>query len=506
MFKVEVDPKIRQERDFWPAFVLEENQFPQNVSPNTIARGAFADQYVSLSKYEYRIQEGQIQKIKVNGYAWKTALKIATYIITLFILPIAMFIAKVNYKEFCSHIKITVLPNEIQNPPMQKEALLEEQKKEDLPNPQDNGLPPKTVEKEPEKNEIQNHPKQKEALLEEKKKEDVPNPQNIPSPPEVKPEQQKNEKPPKQQELHKEEKKKNDIPILHNSKDTIPEPKEVAIDQQKEIPKPSFKPQVIVAEVKKVEENIQPNPQSETIYAMEGMNQYNVQNYYPQFQEPMGLEKKDANQLRGQACCTNFALAFVALKEATTPESLGRLLLDNVLERNGPDAFMDIEDCKKQKRNPERYGDLESYIKNPSKIEGGRLLTGGTNNVANIEIKTITVKTNTDDNIATFLRYITANMSTGRIDGCVMSSGFVSVALRKYNNRIEFFDPHGSDISLPNGTKPAYVIAYPANDVPKLIESLMPYLKERLKNLDLGEDFELAPPEFDAHTFKIKGA
>lgn len=63
----------------------------------------WADKYASLSRTEFKLAyEDRLQEIRVDGYAWKTALKVISYILTLGILPAVAFCAKILYKELCA--------------------------------------------------------------------------------------------------------------------------------------------------------------------------------------------------------------------------------------------------------------------------------------------------------------------------------------------------------------------------------------------------------------------
>ncbi len=92
---------------FCPALIIEEKDLPEKIRLSSISSlgfkfGAWADHYASLSSTEYQLKEGRLDKIEVEGFAWKTALKIISYVATLFILPLIALIAKNQYKNFCN--------------------------------------------------------------------------------------------------------------------------------------------------------------------------------------------------------------------------------------------------------------------------------------------------------------------------------------------------------------------------------------------------------------------
>lgn len=63
-----------------------------------IAIGTAADAYVSFDKYT--IQAAAMQKIPIKGHVWKTALRIISYVLTIFILPALALVAKAIYKNW----------------------------------------------------------------------------------------------------------------------------------------------------------------------------------------------------------------------------------------------------------------------------------------------------------------------------------------------------------------------------------------------------------------------
>ena len=88
---------------FCPPVTLENHNFQKKsaLSKAAFKIGAWADRYASLSSEEIRIKDGCIDRIKIEGHAWKTALKVVSYVVTLFTLPILALIAKKLYKDYC---------------------------------------------------------------------------------------------------------------------------------------------------------------------------------------------------------------------------------------------------------------------------------------------------------------------------------------------------------------------------------------------------------------------
>ena len=87
---------------FCPALIIDRNEQPKNISRKAWKFGAWADQYASLSNQEVHTKNGRTKILPVDGYARKTALKIVSFVLTLFILPMIALIAKALYKNFCS--------------------------------------------------------------------------------------------------------------------------------------------------------------------------------------------------------------------------------------------------------------------------------------------------------------------------------------------------------------------------------------------------------------------
>lgn len=75
---------------------------------------ACADKYASLSRYEFKLnREHKLEKLKVEGYVWKTALKVMTYVLTLGILPLYALLLKIIYKDICAD-EFKVQPDDLQ--------------------------------------------------------------------------------------------------------------------------------------------------------------------------------------------------------------------------------------------------------------------------------------------------------------------------------------------------------------------------------------------------------
>lgn len=102
--------------NFWPALKVKEDQLPIPfngcVKKAAFAIGAWADGYASLSRNEIHLKERNPIPMKVEGYAWKTAAKVVSYILTFFTLPIFALIAKALYKDYCSkNIEVKIQPS-----------------------------------------------------------------------------------------------------------------------------------------------------------------------------------------------------------------------------------------------------------------------------------------------------------------------------------------------------------------------------------------------------------
>ncbi len=150
--------KIQDTYKFWPSLTIDELLLPEVLDPSftdilkklAFDLGAAADKYTSLSREEFKLTyEGRLEPIKIEGHAWKTALKVMSYFLTLGILPIVALVAKVLYKNWCeteferfhAGAKVNLEP-QIQ----QQEPEPQIQKQEIKPEyfPKDLGLPPET--------------------------------------------------------------------------------------------------------------------------------------------------------------------------------------------------------------------------------------------------------------------------------------------------------------------------------------------------------------------------
>lgn len=119
--------------EFYPALIINDNSLPKNSSKNALKIGAWADSYASLSRYENHFANGKIEKIKIQGYAWKTALKILSF--AIFILPAVAYLIKNQYKQYClKHLEFK-----------SQEALKPKPLEPNFPNPEEK-LPAKDLE------------------------------------------------------------------------------------------------------------------------------------------------------------------------------------------------------------------------------------------------------------------------------------------------------------------------------------------------------------------------
>lgn len=96
------NPIIYEKYKFCPALIIDEKVLPKEISRTAMAFGAWADRYVSFSRHEFHLKKDRLRKIEVESYAWKTAFKILSYVLSLFILPALALISKAIYKDFCS--------------------------------------------------------------------------------------------------------------------------------------------------------------------------------------------------------------------------------------------------------------------------------------------------------------------------------------------------------------------------------------------------------------------
>lgn len=220
---------------------------------------------------------------------------------------------------------------------------------------------------------------------------------------------------------------------------------------------PRKSPDVTKIEQVKKKDNLHP---ISTIYANNGVNQY---------------------QVNGVACCTHFGFSFIASNKPATPSSLKDLLEMNVIM--GED-FIDPErsfDIHREK--------IEAYKENLPMISNW----GPEQSIdpANDSISVV----RSEMAVTHFLNYFLGNKE---IDGCVLSSGHISIALRKFGNGVEIFDSHGPDFPLTNDTKPSYVIRVQSFSHKEIIQGLLPHLN-KFTNFIEGEH-----EVFSAYPVKLK--
>ncbi|QLH35652.1 MAG: hypothetical protein HWD61_05495 [Parachlamydiaceae bacterium] len=63
--------------------------------------GQSADAFASLDRQKWIIKPGHLAQINVDGYAWKTALKVVAYISSAFVLLFLALAAKALYRHYC---------------------------------------------------------------------------------------------------------------------------------------------------------------------------------------------------------------------------------------------------------------------------------------------------------------------------------------------------------------------------------------------------------------------
>ncbi|QLH35656.1 MAG: macro domain-containing protein [Parachlamydiaceae bacterium] len=168
--------------------------------------------------------------------------------------------------------------------------------------------------------------------------------------------------------------------------------------------------------------------------------------------------------VKGEASCTHFALSFIALNEPATSEGLQKLLKENVILGNefiaADKSFGYLNDR------------IERYKHNPVQITAEGLETFGTP-LSEMDNDTFAVENNAAA-MRHFLKFVLTRFKNQEMSGCVMSNGFVSVALRNFDGMVEFFDSHGPDETIENA-KPAYVLSVPHTNEKETIEKLLPF-------------------------------
>lgn len=173
--------------EFWPAFVIDRDNLPE-VAPFptckaqceriAIAICTLADKYTSFCKHEFHLKNGKVEKIHVEGYAWKTALKIASYV--LIILPILALMTKAIYKHVCTKnvtIQKAVEEKKTDQQKPEKAEQKTQQSQQDImtpekkENPEENKKTSKAGKVEPKQESVPEAPKPTEGNLQPEPKE-----------------------------------------------------------------------------------------------------------------------------------------------------------------------------------------------------------------------------------------------------------------------------------------------------------------------------------------------
>lgn len=114
--------KIKGFQSFFSALTLDKQSFDKQSKAHSVLFkiGQFADQYISLNNQELQIKEGRINTFKVNGHAWKTTIKVISYVVTFFSLFLLALTAKALYRNYCSNFLSPYIHKDLLVPHIEK--------------------------------------------------------------------------------------------------------------------------------------------------------------------------------------------------------------------------------------------------------------------------------------------------------------------------------------------------------------------------------------------------
>lgn len=196
--------------------------------------------------------------------------------------------------------------------------------------------------------------------------------------------------------------------------------------------------------VKKVERTKSRFAYPAFIFAADGMNQY---------------------QAGGPAACTPLACQFLASKEAASAQMLAKLLLANHYKNV---EFIDTEEGINQfqlniAENPwEAQKDFSSSMQVNFESGGKIGITAA----------------------------VTSLLNSQDINGAIFTANGVTIAMRKRDHAIEFFDSHG-DNTLTNQGNTAYIYTFSSDQIKQMVD----FLVHRFPNIGFTPSIEIWPIE-----------
>lgn len=439
---------IIQKYSFCPPLVVKDKtSFPKgSLAKKLFNVGAQADKYLSFNSREIQIINGKKEEVVVKQGAFKIAVKVMSFVLTLFILPALAFIAKAIYKDYCSkNVKIdpqreVIVPlRETNNPP------IVEPKKSEKTSPL---LQQPTVTQSPKKDLSKSSIKEEETKAENRTSKTV--------------------------KKNKEVDNDHVQPFFYadyRDQHLLPEKWRNTFNSnpqaaQKNTNDGSKAPPIKVEKNKELDI---PNP--EVIFAKDKTNQYTIQS---------------------QAACTLFANQFIADFQEADPENLKDLLIKN--KRTGGN-FVTPEEAFNSVRNKLKIVPQDFYGIN---VEGFNRLGEDPStikeNFFNVQIE------EKGEALKKFIKFLLLQFKSYKMDGCVISNGYISLAVKIFDDQIEFFDSHGDNTKE---NKSAYVVRFACTDLTVTADQIFPYLHNKLFNKQTDDNYEKIE-EFSVYPLSFK--